>query len=301
MLAARFAYMLALLAVGGAARSAGVLAAERRDRLNALAYYVALPALVFHSTHHRPLGEVFTPALIVGLWAVLLAMVGLSLVVHRDASSGATWSVATIQSYHCNLGYLGLPMVAATFGGLAAARGSLLLGVGALTQIPLTIFLLVTPNDAAVEVRAELRTFIGNPIVLSLPVGLAVAGFGVPVPGSVTAATGLVSELALPVALVCVGASLDTRRASIRSEGTPSVAALKLLVMPALAWVAFAGMGADQATLRAGVLMLGMPTAVSTFVYATEHGDDERLAPVNVLPTTVLSAGTLYVLVRLLA
>ncbi|PSP76591.1 malonate transporter [Halobacteriales archaeon QS_1_68_20] len=289
--------MLALLAVGGAARSAGVLAAERRDRLNALAYYVALPALVFHSTHHRPLGEVFTPTLIVGLWAVLLAMVGLSLVVHRDASSGATWSVATIQSYHCNLGYLGLPMVAATFGGLAAARGSLLLGVGALTQIPLTIFLLVTPNDAAVEVRA----FIGNPIVLSLPVGLAVAGFGVPVPGSVTAATGLVSELALPVALVCVGASLDPRRASIRSEGTPSVAALKLLVMPALALVAFAGMGADQATLRAGVLMLGMPTAVSTFVYATEHGDDERLAPVNVPTTTVLSAGTLYVLVRLLA
>lgn len=301
MLAARFGYMLALLALGALGRSSGVVGPQRRDRLVAFAFYVALPALVFGSTHDRPPGEVFSPVLVAGLWVVVLGMVGLSLLVHRNVDAASTRSVATVQSYHSNMGFLGLPLVAATFGDLAAAKGSVLLGIGALTQVPLTVVLLVALNDLDVSVRGELRTLLANPVILSLLAGLAFAALELPVPTAATRGIDLLSELALPVALVCVGASLDVRRADPGIEGTPTVVALKLLVMPALAWLVFASLGADQSTLRAGVLMLGMPTAVSTFVYATELGGDDAVASRNVLATTVLSAASLFVLVRLLA
>lgn len=301
MLVARFGTMLVLLGLGALARASGVVGPDRRSQLNSFAYYVALPALIFGSTHDRPPGEVFSPTLVVGLWAVVLGMVALSLFVHRNADSASTRSVATVQSYHSNLGFLGLPLVATTFGGLAAAKGSLLLGVGSLTQVPLTILLLVTLNGLDVSVGEELRSLLANPVLLSLAVGLLFAEFGLSVPGAAAWGVGVLSELALPVALVCVGSSLDVDRTELVLEGTPSVVGLKLLVMPALAWLVFASLGAEGSTLRAGVLMLGMPTAVSTFIYATEHGGDGAVASRNVLATTVLSIGSLFVLVRLLA
>ncbi len=55
----------------------------------------------------------------------------------------------------------------------------------------------------------------------------------------------------------------------------------------------------DAATFTASIVMLGMPTAASTYVFATELGGDEEFASLNVFTTTVASIGTLFVLIVL--
>ncbi|MFC7225793.1 hypothetical protein N0B31_00120 [Salinirubellus salinus] len=81
--------MLGVLAVGAALRAVGVLTPTRRDRLTALAFYVALPALVFASTVEQSLSDVLSWRLLLGVTVVLLAVAGLSLALHRHRADPA--------------------------------------------------------------------------------------------------------------------------------------------------------------------------------------------------------------------
>jgi len=294
----RMAYLFALLALGVAARQVGVLDERRTARLNDVAFYVALPALVFASTYDRPLGELVSPTLVVGLWAVFAGTLALAWVVHRRRAPAARRSVAVVQSYHANLGYLGLPLVAATFGGAAAAVGSVILGVASLTQVPLTLVLLVRLNDADADLRTELRRLAGNPVLLALSAGIAASALGLGLPAPVAGALGWADAVTLPLALLLVGASLELDLPAVDLGATGSVVALKLVAMPALAWATFSALSVPPATFAAAVVMLGMPSAVSSFVYAAELDGDAGFASLNVFATTVAALVTLLVLLR---
>jgi predicted permease len=269
--------------------------------LNAVAYYVALPALIFVSTYDRSIGDLLSPALLAGLLVVLFTTAGLAALVHRNRNSRARRSVAIVQSYHSNLGYLGLPLVAATFDASVTAIASVVLGVVTLTQLPLTILVLSTLNGTDASIARELRGLATNPILATLIAGLAVGSLRISIPSS--AATGLdaVGSLALPVALLCVGASLQVDAHSIDAGATAAVVALKICLMPALAWAVFSALAVDPATFTASVVMLGTPTAVSTFVFANELGGDREFASLNVFVTTLASVATLFVLITLVS
>ncbi|PSP70885.1 malonate transporter [Halobacteriales archaeon QH_9_66_26] len=296
---ARLLAMLAVVLAGTGLRAAGVLNADRTARLNALAYYVALPALIFTATYDQSVGDLLSPALLAGLVIVFVVTAALAWLVHRDRWSQPRRSVAVVQSYHSNLGYLGLPLVAATFDGEVTAIASVILGIGSLVQVPLTVLVLVGLNDADTRVRDELREVATNPVIASLVAGLAVGPIGIGVPSPV--ATGLdgLGAFALPLALLCVGASLELDLPSVDVGATLSVVGLKIALMPVLAWTVFTALAVDPATLTAGVVMFGTPTAVSTFVYSNELGGDEGFASLNVFVTTVASVGSLFVLIEL--
>jgi malonate transporter len=298
--AGRLLYLLALLAAGVGARAVGLLDETRTERLNSVAFYVALPALVFTSVYGQPLGSLLSPALVVGLWLVLFGTAAVAWYVHRYFSPDGRRGVAVVQSYHTNVGYLGLPLVALTFGEQTTAVASLVLGVVAVTQLPLTVLLLVRVNDGDVDIREEVGQLARNPVLVALLLGMVASTLSAPVPPTAAAGLGALSELALPVALLCVGASLPMDVASVDLGATGAIVALKLAWMPALAWVVFSALGVSAQTFVAGVVMLAMPTAVSTFVYAGELGGDDQFASVNIFVTTVASLGSLFVLLQVL-
>jgi len=293
-------FMLVFLAVGTAASAAGLLTTQRTETLTAVAFYVALPSLVFASTFDRALGELVSPALLLGFWAVLGSTVVAGWVVHHRRASDARRSVAIVQSYHGNMGFLGLPLVAATLGGEAAAIASVVLGIGALTTVPVTVFTLIRINDSDASLSGELRALATNPVLVSLAAGIAASVGGVGVPAVAVTGLDAIATLALPLALLCVGAKLDTELSLSTLRPTTGVVLLKVVWMPVLAWAVFSALGLRSTALSAAVIMLGVPTAVSTYVYTSELGGDESFASMNVVVTTVASLGTLSVLVWLL-
>ena len=297
----RLLTLLVLLLIGTGLRTTGVLDTRRTARLNAVAYYVALPALIFVSTYDRDIGELLSPALVGGLLVVLFSTAGIAWLVHRNRPSTPRRSVAIVQSYHSNLGYLGLPLVAATFDADVTAIASVVLGVVTLTQLPLTIIVLSTLNGANAAIGDEIRGLATNPVLGALIAGLVVGSIGVAVPSSVAAGLDVLGALALPLALLCVGASLQVDLPSVDAGATGSVVALKIVCMPILAWLVFSTLAVDAATFTATVVMLGTPTAVSTFVFATELGGDEEFASLNVFLTTLVSIATLFVLITLVS
>ncbi|AGB31065.1 auxin efflux carrier [Natrinema pellirubrum DSM 15624] len=295
----RLVALLVVLVGGAGVRAIGVLDDRRTALLNDLAYYVALPALIFVSTFDRSIAALLSPALLGGLLLVVFGTAGVAWVVHWHRDSSARRSVAIVQSYHSNLGYLGLPLVAATFDPTVTAIASVVLGVVSLTQVPLTVVILSSLNAAGATVTGELRRLATNPVLVTLLAGLTIGSLGLGVPSPVAVGLDAVGSLALPVALLCVGASLDIDRSSIDAATTAAVVACKVVVMPALAWLVFSALAVDTATFIASVVMLGTPTAVSTFVFASELGGDPEFASLNVFVTTLSSIATLFVLITL--
>jgi len=294
-------FMLALLALGVGARYVGLLTPPRRDRLNQLAFYLALPAVVFTSTYTVSLGDVVSVPLVVGLIVVLLGVAGVAWVVHRAITAPPARRVAVVQSYHCNFGYLGVPVVALTFGAgsLVTAKASLLLGIGALVQSFVTVSILVSGGSAAVSYRNQAKGIATNPVIIALVVGLTFARFGVGVPGPALAVLNVLSELALPAALLGVGASLIVDFGDVDVPSVAAVVGIKTVGMPLAAFGVFSVLGATATTLTAGVVMTAMPTAVSTYLYASELGGDAEFASLNVFLTTFASLGTLFVVLSL--
>ena len=293
----RLLALLALLLVGTALQFAGILNDARTERLNDAAYYVALPALIFVSTYDRDIAELVSPALFGGLLFVLFATAAIAWIVHRNQPERRQRSVAIVQSYHSNLGYLGLPLVAATFNDDVTAIASVVLGVASLVQVPLTVFVLTTVSEADASVSEELAKLAKNPVLLALVAGLIVGSVGLTLPGPATTGLNWLGTLALPIALLCVGASLDVDLPNVDIGATGSVVALKIVLMPAIAWATFSLLAVDTTTFTAAVVMFGTPTAVSTYVFANELGGDEAFASLNVFLTTLVSVGTLFVLI----
>ncbi|AHF98375.1 malonate transporter [Halostagnicola larsenii XH-48] len=296
---ARLLGLLALLLVGTGLRASGVLDTNRTARLNAVAYYVALPALIFISTYDRAIGDLLSPTLLFGLLFVLFSTVGLAWLVHRNRVSRPRQSVAVVQSYHSNLGYLGLPLVDATFNGDVTAVASVVLGVISLTQVPLTVLVLAVVNESETRIRREFVGLLKNPVLLALIAGLAVGSSSTTVPALAVNGLDIVGAFALPLALLCVGASLQVDLSAIDFGASGAVVALKIVCMPLLAWVVFSMLAVDDATFTATVVMFGTPTAVSTFVFANELGGDEQFASLNVFVTTLVSIASLFVLITL--
>ena len=298
-LVARLLGLLVLLFAGTGLRQVGILDASRTARLNTVAYYLALPALVFTATYDRNIAAIVTPALVVGIVAVLASTAGLAWLLTRRRNVPARRSVALIQSYHSNLGYLGLPLVAATFDGAVTAVASVVLGIGSLIQVPITVIALVSINGAETRLVDQLAELGRNPVLLALIAGIVIGSLGIPVVQPAVAVLDVLAALALPLALLCVGATLQVDRTAFDWGATGSVIGLKLVVMPALAWVAFSALGVSTAAFTAAVVMLGTPTAVSTYVFASELGGDSQFASLNVFATTVASLASLFVLISL--
>jgi predicted permease len=294
-------FMVAFLSAGVAAGSLGLLTERRTELLTSLVFTIALPALIFRSTYNRPLREIISPALLAGFWVVILLTVGMGWIVHRRLESADRRSVSVVQSYHSNMGFLGLPLVAATMGSDATAVASVILGIGAVTHVPVTVFLLVRINGSDASLLGECKKLLTNPVLIALTAGITASVLSLSAPETLIQALGVPAELALPVALLCIGATLDTDLPLSDVQETVSVVGLKVLWMPALAWLVYSSLSVDATALGAAVVMFGAPTAVSTYVYTTELGGDAAFASLNVFISTVVSVGTLSVLVWLFA
>ena len=159
---------------------------------------------------------------------------------------------------------------------------------------------LLTRTDTDGTFVLELRGIATNPVLIALAAGLTASQVGLSVPGTVDTGLGAVSELALPVAVLCVGSSLVLSSEGLDYGLTGSVVAMKVGVMPLVAWGVFTLLAVDPVAIAPAVLMFGMPTAVSTYVYANELGGDAQLASLNVFVTTVASLASVAVIVQVL-
>ena len=102
-----------------------------------------------------------------------------------------------------------------------------------------------------------------------------------------------ISQTATPVALICIGASFEGKKAIKKIKPTVIATFLKLVGLAAIFLPIAVKMGFRNQELMAILIMLASPSTVTCFVMAKGMDNDEVLSSSIVVLTTLLSSVTL--------
>jgi predicted permease len=285
-----------IILLGWLARVFGFLRTEFIAPANRLVFYLAIPAMVFRSISRTSLGNQFD-----GL-VVLLVLLSICTVF------AIAWLLAIMMqipqdhrgtfiqnSFHGNLGYIGLAVAFYYLGSDGFVRASILAGFMMILQNLLAVIALQVnaPGTAASPKRGMvLLKIMGNPIIVSALAGMVVSLTALSIPLVLGRCLDILSDLALPLALLIIGASLSFETVPARLKAVLSTGLLKLLLMPAVGWVLFYVSGLESETVLPAIILLAAPTATVTYVMAKEMHGDSEFAVVAISVNTLLSAAT---------
>jgi malate permease and related proteins len=285
-----------IIMLGWGVHRRGFLPGEFLGPANRLVFYVAIPAMIFQSIAKSTLGEWFNPLVIIlTLLAAGIVYASAWLVCHITRLP-RTMAGTFIQSAgHGNLGYIGLAVAYYFLGSAGLVHASVVAGFLMILQNLLSIVALQAfsaQKEAGQSHRLIAGKVLGNPVILSVLAGMSLSIFSIPIPLIVERSLTILSGLALPTALLVIGASLSLQRMKARGLIVTGAAAIKLLVLPGLGWLLFQFCGLHRGDFLPALILLASPTATISFVMAKEMQGDGDLAIATISASTIASALT---------
>jgi len=295
-----------LIATGWLARVSGLIEDRHWGGVERLTYYIFFPAIIIDTLARADLGSV--PVLGVGgalVGAILLN--GAALLAGRPALQrwtgldGPGFTSLFQGSTRWNT-FIALAMASSLFG----PRGVTLMAVAIAAMVPLlnTLAFYVLTRFAGGPPQTPVQTltsFVANPFIWSCAIGLALNGFGLPLPKPIGSFVEILGRAALAAGLLIVGAGLDVRRLA-KPEGAHLVSlAAKLFVLPVTAVTLARLFGVGGVDLDVTVIAASVPTASGAYALAKLMGGDAPLMAEIITLQTLASLVTMPIMVALLS
>ena len=141
------------------------------------------------------------------------------------------------------------------------------------------------------------RSLLHTPVLYAMVVGLAIYLLQIPVPALIAQPLELLSNMNTPLSMIITGILIATGdlKHIFTDRHIWKLAALRMLLIPAVCLAAFAALGLLRFGMSAQVVLLleCCPAAAITSVFAVQFGHDEQFAAGCVVLTTLLSILTL--------
>lgn len=268
--------------------------------LNKLAFWVALPALLFISSAHaqRPGRQVWLLLGVLVVATLLICGIGwiVSLLLKMPKSTRGTLQQAAFRG---NLAYIGIPVLAYSFGvtdgtSMPEAFSTAVIVMTAL-MASYNILAVIVLQNGRTSPRALLVSIITNPLLLSGILGLLVAGLGISLPSVLDRSLELVAGAAVPIALLCIGGSLAMTSLQGRKSWIFAAVAMKVALLPLIVWLLATLVHLHPDELRIALVLASCPTAAAAYVMAVRMGGDEALASGSIAASTIASAISLSI------
>ena len=294
---AKMAMLVLIMLLGYLCARIGITGPEFNQRVTPLVMNVLLTATILNSVLSVP---DFTGREIVDYVLVLTAATVLQVVIAwflprllrtRSEDVGATRLVTAFG----NVGFVGLPVVAAIFGDEMVFFASL-------CNIPFNLALYscsaaqLSPDGG----RVRWQDVLNAPVIATL-LSVVLLLSRVHVPGVLADTISSVSGATIPLSMLVIGTSLGG--ISVRSVLTDwrvyVVSAVRLLVCPLLTWLVLRPFAAG-ALLGISVLMAACPSAMLVTALCLQYGRSDAFASKCIFLSTVLSAVTIPLLIWLL-
>jgi len=299
-----FGIVALVVAVGYVVGRIGILGPTALDVLSKSAFFVFSPALLFVVLGDADIQQLFSRLLPVSALSALATLgifVLIAAVFLRRKVRALT--VGGLASSSVNSNNIGLPLAAYVLGDPALAAPVLLFQLIVMTPVALTILDIST--SGRVSLGRILSQPFRNPLIISSVLGVIVSATDIAVPEIIHEPLEILGQATVPTLLFALGLSLATQKLWDAKDQRPDIvlaATLKLLVMPAIAWLLGAFVFAlSPESLFTVVILATLPSAQNVFNYAQRYGVSIPLARDSVVITTVLSLPVMLLVAFFLA
>ncbi len=284
-----------IVILGWFLRKKGFVPPEFVGPANKIAFYIAIPAMIFGAISKASFRAEFNPTVLMLTFFSILSVFVISWMTGRAVKTGRNHLGTFIQaSIHGNLGYIGLAVAYYHMGQAGFVKAGIIGGFMMLLQNFLSVTALVLFNKEApkTEKLFYAKKLFGNPVIISAVAGMLFSVIEVPVPDIIGRVLDMLSGLALPLALLVIGASLSFE--VMRQTAVPVLLSsfFKLMLLPGIGFVLYYLNGISSNDYLPGLILLASPTATIAFIMAKEMSGDTDFAVAAISFNTLISAAT---------
>lgn len=198
-----------------------------------------------------------------------------------------------------NLGFMGVPVIAAVYGENAIFLASL--GNIPFSILLYTVGVMFIQRESENKEKINIKSMINVPIIATV-IATVIFMFEIPMPLIVEDVAGMLSDACIPLSMMCIGLSLGN--VSIKDAFIhPRIYGMnfmRLLVAPVAVWLVLRFFITDIVMLGSIVIVAACPPAVVCAILGMDYGRDGVEASETIFVGTVLSMFTIPLLISLL-
>ena len=273
--------------------------------LNQLSYWVALPALLFSEISSAVFDASQVRRITVLLIVATLIIFMIGYLVARLLRLPHYALGAFVQG--CGRGnnaFVGLPVIIYALSGTlpnVKAIATVALGPAIIFYNFSSIVILLAHGEkqhkGAAAVGVFIKQLLLNPMVIACIAGQLVNSAGITLPLMFTSTFAALGQSALPLALLCNGASLTFEKAPAVASPTLIASLIKVFALPAIGFLLGRLWGVSGTEMEILLIYLACPTASASYILADMFGSDAQLAGRIIVVSTLLSAISLSLIV----
>ena len=285
---------LALMGLGFFMQRRGEASQTFIDQASSFVFNYCLPCLLFFSVVDSDVDYSKQITLIVaGILVTFILFIGAEIYAKYFVSKPADQGVFVQGIFRSNMAIIGLATVANAYGERGLSIGAVYMGVVTILFNILAVITLSRVSKSVDDTWLSRSTMIikklfTNPLIIALVAAFAYKASPLPPITGVIHTTGdLLAAVALPLALICAGASIDLK-SMLHPSGLSMQASIgRIIVAPLIAIAIGLGFGLSGVHMGVLFLMAASPTAAASYVMAKAMGGNDVLAA-NILAFTTV-------------
>lgn len=261
-----------------------------------LVFTIALPCLVYKEIANANIAAIINLPYILFIYSTTLASVIAAWLLAKYAGYAPRQTGAFVQgSFRGNFAIVGIAILANTGDKQVMAQGALTLAFILPFYNILSVAVLTLPHKGAGKTgwTEILRIIYTNPLIIALVIGLLVNSTGFAMPQVLNKSINYVSAMAMPLALIGVGATLAAGSMSRIPLSAYLASVLKIAVFPAVLTIIAILAGYTGTVLLVLFVLFASPTAIVSYIMAEAMNGDGPLAGAIILISTMFSVITI--------
>ncbi len=285
-----------LIAVGFVCDRIGMITQRGAKQMTDLVLIVVTPCVIIHAFQLDFSREYAYGFLLAVIFAVVMQVAGI--VFSRFPFNRYPEGQKSIMRYaaiYSNCGFMSLPLTKALLdpiglGGIGVFFGSSFIAVSNIFMWTQGVYL-ITGDKKSISLK---KAFL-SPGIIGILAALPLFLLSVKLPGTINGAVGHIANLNTPLAMIIIGIYISKTDllAAFKDKRIYSVAAVRLLLVPAVVFVLLSLFVRDRAVFTACIVPSSAPVAGATTLFATKFGGDAELASKLMAVTTLFSIITM--------
>jgi len=273
----------------------GVIQTQFVQPASDLVFKVGLPAILFLSIYRADLDNFSMGLPLLVAIPITLMMFALSLPLARlFIVDKGDCGVFVQGAFRGNLAVIGLAFCSNAYGEAGLAAAAVPVAVLTILYNLLAVVALnpIESGDHQSPLRRIVMNTLKNPLLIGIALGFMMKFSGPPLPKLIEDTGNYFARMTLPLALLCIGASMNMK--ALKHSGVSTVAAsiLKLIVAPLLMVSMAIWLGVRGMELGILFFLVASPTAVASFIQVRAMGGNGEFAANIVVMSTLLGIVT---------